>query len=845
MSGAIPRAEFRFVCPLPNGMHARPASLLAEVARGFRSMISISVEGAPSADMASVLSVVALDIRYGQECVVKAEGVDADEATKTLRQYVLDTLPGVDTPVLTRETPANAIVAALPPALRAAGPAHSSGRAVGGGIGFGQAVHVAGFSLSEKARLATSGPQDDELITLRAALHATSKALAKQASTTSGMAADLLRAHAAIASDPALHIEMEMRVRGNATSAQAVVGAGEAFSARLRQADSAYIRDRAIDVIDVCTQILAHLPGGHEHANSCAPLLTPSVVFADSLTAHQLLGLNRAHLRGLVLGAVGSTSHVVILARSFEIPTIIDVRQPLLVARSGEEVIVDGEAGMVLPSPSPPTTRYYERERVAIEHAHESARHAAQGPTRTLDGHTIEVGANASSPEEVQAARREGADGIGLVRTEFVFLDRNIPPSEQEQLEVYSAIVREAGGKPVIFRTFDIGGDKSVPYLALPHEDNPFLGVRGLRLYPAHAMLLRSQLRAILRTSALGPVKIMAPMVTMPGEASSFRIQVHDARDSLEAEGVPVGDVPIGMMIEVPAAAMVIDQFCPFMDFFSIGTNDLCQYWTASDRGNTGVASLNDPLLPSFLRLLRTIVRDARVGGRWIGLCGEMGGRPENLPLMLGLGLSEISVSPGSVAEIKSMVRGASVERCRTLLDLACNATSVADVLEVLTSQPWRGETHRPIIEAESITLGSIASSKEEALHEAICLLRAQGRISSTRPVEEAAWAREATYSTGLGHGFAIPHCKSEAVTHPSLAVVRLATPIEWGSIDEQPVSIVMLLVVPSSDAAGSHMKIFARLARRLMHESFRDRLRAAESAEGLVGVLREELELS
>lgn len=839
--------EYRFTCPLANGLHARPASMLADVVRPFRSRVTLSRSGGVPADMLSVLSVVGLDIKSEEECVVSADGDDAAAAIAALAGFVKNKLPTVDKAPADQPATGAATAPRLPVAIRRQDVAYTAGRSVCAGIGIGSAVIVGGLALSEEERAAAPGPIQEELDAARRAIALAREDLGRRASAGTGMTADLLRAHAAIADDPALRAGIESRIRASATAAQAVVAAAEEFASRLRAADSAYIRDRAVDVLDVCMQILDHLGGGSDGTRSAQISLTePSVVIAEALTANQLLRIDRSPLRALVLGGVGATSHTVILARSFRIPTVIDVRHAPSLTSSGDQVIVDGEEGLVFVHPPECVRRYYDRESRAQCRSRERMSLQAQGAASTCDHVTLEVGANASTPAEVQSVMGDGADGIGLLRTELLFLERTSAPTEDEQFEAYAAVVRAAAGRPVIIRTFDIGGDKPAAYLHIPEEDNPFLGVRGLRLYRAHPEVLSAQLRAILRASAIGPVKIMAPMVATPEEASWFRERVEQTRTELGGEGVQIpGSVPIGIMLEVPAVSTVMDQFCQIVDFFSIGTNDMCQYWMAVDRGNPGVASLYNPRQPSFLRLLRGIIKDARAGGRWIGICGEMAGRRENLSLVLGLGVDEISVAPGEVPVLKGMVRTASAAVCRELLDRACACTSAAQVDALISATEWRSALSLPIVDRELIEVGVDAVGKEEAIQEAVGILYAAGRVENPRSVEEAVWAREATYSTGLGYGFAIPHCKSEAVTNPSLAVLKLASPIEWGSMDGLPVVIVMLLVVPASDAAGSHMKVFARLARKLMHEEFRERMLAAPSPAEIAECLREELELS
>lgn len=837
--------EFRFTCPLVNGIHARPASVLADVVRGYRARVTIARDGAAAVELVSVLSVVGLDIKVNQECVVVAEGDEAAGAIAALRAFVHEKLASVDDVAESGHGHSGAgaeVAAALPVALRKHDVAFVPGRAACGGIGMGSAVIVGGLTLSDAALHAMPESIEAEVAAALDAIARTHAELHARATSAKGMAADLLRAHAAIADDPALRADVERRISRTTTAARAVVAAGEAFAGELRKATSAYIRDRAVDVIDVCEQILEKL-GALGGAASVA-LEHDSVVFAETLTANQLLKMDRSRLRGLVLGGVGATSHTVILARSFRIPTVIEVRNAAGLAAAGTSVIVDGEGGLVLTSPGDAARRYFQRESRGRERAAERVRVLAQGSAATVDGQSIEIGVNASTPDEVRGAMANGADGVGLLRTELLFLDRVKAPSEGEQYTAYAGVVTAAAGRPVIIRTFDIGGDKPAAYLNMPEEENPFLGVRGLRLYEEHSDVLSAQLRAILRAALVGPVKIMAPMVSTPEEAAWFRERVEAVRGELSAEGVSTPSVPIGIMVEVPSVATVMDQLCEVVDFFSIGTNDLCQYWMAVDRGNAGVAGLYNARRPSFLRVLSQIVRGAKAGGRWIGMCGEMAGNRGNLPLLLGMGLDEISVAPGEVAAIKALAREARAAQCRDLFERACACRTPGEVDAAVAASGWRLMKAAAIVDRELVLVESDAVSKEDAIQEAVGVLLAAGRVDRPRDVEEAVWAREATYSTGLGFGFAIPHCKSDAVTSPSLAVVKLRQGIEWGSLDGGAVSVVLLLVVPSSDAAGSHMKVFARLARKLMHEEFRERMMGAATAEEVEMCLRSELEI-
>lgn len=842
------RVEYRFTCGLHSGLHARPASLLAESVQRFVSDVTLAKEGAAAAvDLRSVLSVVGLDVVYGEVCVVVAEGPDAAAVIAAVRALVEGRLgDGEEAPAPLSAAKAGEIVARLPVPFRRLGLKHAPGRAVSGGVGMGFAVVVGGLALPEEARRARAQSVEEELEAARRAIGAVREGLRARAAGAGGkMEGELLRAHAQIADDPALWAEVEGQVRTGATAAQAVAAAAERLAAKLRAATSAYIRDRAVDVQDVCMQILDRLMGGGLSATGVR-LERESVVFAETLTANQLLGMDRRLLKGLVLGGVGATAHTVILARSMRVPTLIDVRDAAGMTSRGEEVVVDGEGGFVLTAVGPEARRYYEREEKARGRWLARVGPKAAGPAMTRDGARLEIGVNASGPEEVAAAVAQGADGVGLLRTELLFLDRVTAPSEEEQLGAYSAVVRAAAGRPVIIRTFDIGGDKPATYLTMPREENPFLGVRGLRLYESHPELLMGQLRAVVRASGMAPgcVKVMAPMVASPQEAAWFRERVREAQAQCRSRDQAVDEgMAVGIMIEIPAAALVMDQLAEEVDFFSLGTNDLCQYWMAVDRGNPGVAGLYNPRQPSFVRLLHTIVSGAKARGKWIGVCGEMAGDPLHLPLMLGLGVDEISVAPGAVLGLKMAVREAEAAACREVVEAAAAARDVAGVEGALRGGSWRRSAPSGVVDAALIELDCEVASKEEAIRAAVDLLYVAGRTERPREVEEAVWAREEQGNTEFINGFAIPHCKTEAVASPSLALVRMSRPVDWGAAGMEGVGLAILLATPSA-SPGEHLKMLAKLSRKLMHEEFRGRLMGAADAVAAVMCLKGELGL-
>lgn len=845
----------RFTCPLRNGVHARPAGVLADAARPFASSITVTRCGADqaAADIRSVLSLVSLDIAMGDEFEIVANGPDAQAAIDALRVFIESSWAESDEHPPLAPDAGCGVNAELPIGLRGKDITHVLGTPVCAGVGVGVAVIAAGLTLPDDLLNAKPVSASAEAAAADVAMSAVIADLRQRAARAPGkFEGDLLAAHAEIAGDPALKAHIHARIAAGDTAPQAVVAAAHWFSDRLRTAASAYIRDRAADVHDVCLQVLDRVPGvsgggeGSLAERTTIRLTEPSIVLGDMLTANQLLRMDHTLLRGLVLGSIGATSHTIILARSLQIPTIRDARQALTLFRPGEKLILDAEAGIAIRADEPAVVRYYEIHQRTLERRAARMAPLALRPGMTHDGVRLEVAANASTPAETAAAMKRGAEGVGLLRTELLFLERPDAPGEDEQYAAYAGVVKAASGSPVIIRTFDIGGDKPAAYMSMPREDNPFLGCRGLRLYPRYEKLLRTQLRAIARASAHGPVKVMAPMVAIPAEAAYFREQVAAAQSELAAAGIAFDPkMPVGVMIEVPSLALAVADLARHIDFCSIGTNDLTQYWLATDRGNSSIAALYNPRHPSFLRLLNLIVSEARKAGTWIGVCGEMAGDRRHLPLLVGMGVNEISVAPGEIGAIKVALAELDSTKAKETLAAALACQSPLEVDECLRNAASPSPGNQRVLDQAAIVVGSGATSKEEAIKEAVDAVFVAGRTDRPRVMEAAVWAREQTSSTGLGYGFAVPHCKTDALASPTVGVVTLRSAVDWGSIDDQPVDMIILLGVPASDTTGMHMKIFAKLARRLMHEEFRDRLRAAADPAAIESFLKQELELA
>jgi fructose-specific PTS system IIA-like component len=713
------------------------------------------------------------------------------------------------------------------------------------GIGHGAVVVTGGLALPRGLAGESGLDLNRELQKLERAISAVrgriEAMLARQASAVE---AAILRAHLAIVGDISLISDIRARIEDRRSAGQAIVEAGESFTNMLRRSDSLYVRERALDMQEICLQLLEQVYGARFRPLT-VELHAPTVVVAETLAPQQLLALNRLWVKALVLDNAGTTSHTVILARSLGIPTLVGVKDAPRLLPEGQEVIVDANRGCVVAQAPASVRRFYEREAEAARRRQEFLSRYAQAPAVTGDGRKLEIAANVSSPGESLAAFERGADGIGLFRTEMLFVGGDGMPSEEKQFEVYEQAARGAAGQPVLIRTLDIGGDKPLPYLNLPREVNPFLGYRGARLYADHEDLMREQFRAIARASAFGNVWMLLPMVSSLAEARWAKAMLARVQAELAAENVAFDRaMPLGVMVEVPAVTFVLDQLCSEVQFFSIGTNDLAQYVFAADRTNTKVSGLAEVLHPGFLRLLKQIVDTVHRGGKWVGICGEMASDIRYLPLLLGMGLDEISVPASEIPALKERVSRLSNANCEELLSRALNCKDAEAVQDLLRhnlpiDKAW------PLLDRELVILDSESETKEEAIRELVNACYVAGRTDDVEAMEDALWARESQYSTGFGHGFAVPHCKTTAALAGSLAALKLKKPIDWGATDRQPTSVVVLLALRENASGKAHMRVFSQLARKLMDEKFRNNLIENTSVDSLLQFLVGELNLS
>ncbi|HET8758550.1 MAG TPA: phosphoenolpyruvate--protein phosphotransferase [Solirubrobacteraceae bacterium] len=638
--------ELRIEVPNRLGLHARPAARFVETAGRFDATVTVADQttGRGPADARSLSALITLGVHQGHEILVRAAGPEATQVLTALRELA-DTGFGDDN----GDAP---VAPAPPPPPPTAATGTLQGVPAASGIAIAPARRLKGsdpFTVTYDPDGTDPAAEWSRLEAARAAARTDIEAARAQIAAQVGEGeAGIFNAHLLLLDDAALLGPAKDAVDAGASAAAAWGEAARATADAYRGLDDPYLQERATDVEDVGGRVLRHLVGG-----GGAPAITePGILVVRDLTPGDAAALDRDLVQGLAVARGGATSHAAILARALGIPSVVGLGEGLLGVEDGTMLIVDGDAGTVELDPPADELAARRRDQEEADRRAAAARERAREPARLRDGDTIEVAANLGSVAEAAAAVELGADGVGLLRTEFLFLDREQAPSEEEQRAVYEEIAAALGGRPVIIRTLDAGADKPLPFLKQAPEDNPFLGVRGIRLGLANPELLRAQLRAIAAVAERHPVKVMFPMVATLDE---FRA----ARRMLDA------DVEVGVMLEVPAVALQADAFAREVDFFSVGTNDLTQYTMAAERGNEALAPLLAGPQAPVLKLIAGAVEAANAHGRWVGVCGELAGDPEAAVILTGLGVRELSMAAGRIPAVKDALRAVSRAEAR------------------------------------------------------------------------------------------------------------------------------------------------------------------------------------
>ena len=677
------------VVPNRLGLHARPAARLVGLINRFQSEVTISKQ-AQQANAKSINQVATLGVRQGDEITITAVGPDTADLLVAVQALAADNFGDVDE--IDETVPAAAT------AVTRSSPQIENGILQGIGVSGGIAVapvyrYRSALPQVEKRAIAPDAvaKEQDRLKTAVSVAVGQIEQLQRQANRRVGPAeAAIFDAHLLILQDPELQADAHTYISQQQVNVEfAWQSAMEKVAANYLDMNDEYMRNRAADVLDVGKRVL------HQLMDLEAPSLEfeqPVILVATDLNPSDTARLNPKHVQGICTERGGATSHSAILARALGIPAIVGLGHELGILDPEQIVGMDGHSGQLWLYPDAAQQDELLAKRADWLRQQASAKAAGQGQATTKDAHHIEVAANIGGPHDVAIALEYGADGVGLFRTEFLFMDRGSAPTEEEQVAAYRQVVAELNGRSLIIRTLDIGGDKPLPYLKLGHEENPFLGWRGIRFCLGNPELFKTQLRAICRASvdeagATQPLKLMFPMIGTLGELRQAKELLAAVQAELSAAKQPfAADMDVGIMIEVPSAVVIADQLAAEADFFSIGTNDLTQYLMAADRGNAQVNHLANAFQPAVLRQIKHVVDVAHAAGIWVGLCGELAGNPLATPLLVGLGLDELSMSAPSIPAVKQAIRQLNADQAQRIAAEVLTLESATAVTDYLTA---------------------------------------------------------------------------------------------------------------------------------------------------------------
>jgi phosphocarrier protein FPr len=681
--------QLELIIQNPTGLHARPAAVFVNTAKQFQAKVQIQ-HGPKKANAKNILSVLTLGVKKGGQIHLTLDGPDEDEALLALKTAIESGL-GDEIPLETKQSkpqPAqeNTPYPKTPPqAEPILTPSQNSDQVMHGlagasGIAIGPVYQFrpAKFEIPKSA----SDP-DQERKQLQNAIVAAQTELnrlhAEVSKRIGAHEAAIFEAHLAILDDIELQETAHAEINNGSSAGWAWKNTVDAKASQLAELDDDLLAARAADVRDAGNQGLRILVGTDNHKIDLPA--NPVILVAEDLSPSDTVSLEPDRVLGFCTATGGANSHTAILARALGLPAIVGVGQKALAIPNSSQVILNGDAGTLIIEPDEKTLTNAQSAQYQQKIQRAAALEVAHKPAITQDGHQIEIVANIGNVKDARQSNKFGAEGVGLLRTEFLFLERTTPPTEEEQFGVYRDIATAMDGKPIIVRTLDVGGDKPLPYLPMPTEENPFLGNRGIRLCLSRPELLRTQIRAILRAAEFGAFRIMFPMIAAMEEWRAARQIVEDVRAELNAP-----PIDLGMMIEVPAAALLASAFAQEVDFFSIGTNDLTQYTLAMDRTNPAVANSADGLHPAVLRLIDQTVKAAHAAGKWTGVCGELGADSQAVPILVGLGVDELSVSVPAIPTVKAQIRSLSLAEAQQLAAQALACDTATDVRKLVIS---------------------------------------------------------------------------------------------------------------------------------------------------------------
>jgi len=674
------------IVPNTTGLHARPAAVLANLAKKYQSRICLH-RGDDQANAKSVVSIMGMEVLYQDKIFLSAQGADAQQAIDTIFPQLMAGLG--DEGAKPAPAPASAEIsedAAPAPHPRSNDPNLMLGVPASAGVGVGRVFQLRRREIQveekgenpmqERSRLEHALQQARlQLETLQSEVYAQADA-AKAA---------IFAAHQELLDDPDLLEVAESCIAKGKSAAFAWKSAFTTHAEQLERLKNKLIAGRAADLRDVGLRVLGVITGqGGEEVE----IPMDSILVAEDLSPSDTARLDPERVLGFCTVGGGATSHVAILAQALGIPAVAGIEPRALDLDDAIMVVLDGSRGQLRLNPDESEIVRIRNLKQRLAEKQKADLAVADQPAVTSDGHRVEVFANIGSEEEARRSVELGGEGVGLLRSEFLYLDRTIAPDEEEQVAIYTSISEALGDRPLVIRTLDVGGDKPLSYLPLPREDNPFLGVRGIRVGLDKPELLRTQLRAILRASRRHNIRVMFPMVSSLEEVRSVKAMLAEERERI----VDAGPLQVGIMVEVPSTALMAAQFAPEVDFFSIGSNDLTQYTLAMDRGHPKLAHFADAMNPAVLRLIAETVKGAHQHGKWVGVCGGIASDPQAVAILVGMGVDELSVTVPSIPAVKAEIRVRSLAECQELAKQAVSQDDAAAVRKLVPSQFLTGE---------------------------------------------------------------------------------------------------------------------------------------------------------
>ena len=647
--------ELTLIVKVHEGLHARPAARFAMLAKTFQSNITLH-RGTVVANAKSSVKLLLMAIKENDQITLKAEGADAAAALIALEVFLQTAESGIE-----KASEGQSIQPVVPTSVANPGPiTPTSGQIQGIAASDGLALGPVYPFFLEVLNIDQTTIQDSEIPTELFKLEAAYKAVeARMADSLAGQEiskADkgIIAALKELLADPDTYAEVAADIKSGMNAVASVDQVSRKNARELSQADDVYLRARADDVLAIGRQVCLQLQGKKDIDLQGTP--AGSIIVADDIGAFDLARAPLQNIVGLVCSGGGATSHIAIIARTHSIPAVFGLGEAIHRVKSAKRLMLDGRAGILQIDPDNAAIAFFQKRIEELQQEREKLKSFKSVIPKRRDGALIEVAANIGSLDEIAAAKNAGAMGVGLFRTELLFMQHRVLPTEQEQFESYREALQAFSPDPVIIRTLDVGGDKPVPGIDFPKEENPFLGWRGIRMCLDCPQVFKPQLRALLRAAMLGKLKVMLPMVSDVSEIMNTNILIEECRNELRQEGVAFGKFELGIMVETPAAVFQAEELAKHVAFFSIGTNDLTQYVMAADRLNPRLAKLNDVANPAVMTAIAAVARAGTKAGIMVGMCGEAAGREDLVPLFIEMGITEFSMSASRILPIKKLL---------------------------------------------------------------------------------------------------------------------------------------------------------------------------------------------